>query len=517
MEKTRRALRLFAVMAILVGVLVPAVAASATDEVRYECGDSVFDNSNPDHILYGRSVATPVVDGKMIVDLTGMSPAGGEGFTVYWDGHFSFGSAGLADGAIITGSDYKDVICGTEGDDQIKGKKGNDRIYGNGAYTHFDNRTYDAATCETPTPAASGGVQCQLLDGDSIWGNKGNDYLTNGDGLGVADAEWEAAFLAGGIGNDNIIVGRSWGGTPYAKGGPGNDGLYGGTSGDDALFEGNDGDDYFSAFGVQEAVFIGNLGNDFFDGGWDRDNRFYGGGGDDTFVAGSGSENGFFGGPGADKFYNMGDGTDQVADGGPDDDYIEGAQSSDNPLFAFGGAGNDVIVGTSDEDCLWGDYATTIAELDGIQSGSSNGGGCADGSDWAGIDNVPDGYFGGVGPAQVSGNDTIWGMDDNDEIHGGPGDDHLYGNFPQTLHPNQGLDAFDGYDDALFGDDGNDDLFGGYESGVCESDGAPGGAPFNNDGDWADGGGNFVAGDNSHGFWVNNVDLSIEHQFDTCA
>ena len=191
MSRTRRLVRLFAVVAILAGVLVPAAAASAQID-DYECWGETWQATNPDHILYGRSVAGqatapgPYGSTKMVVDLRGMTPVSANGFYVIWDGYFTPGTNGV----IIYGSSSNDTICGTgpqeyggpegAGQDWIWGFQGNDRIFGFGATEGYSTQTVTVGTT-TFTPGSD--------LGDHLAGGKGHDFISTGwDGVGLAPA-----------------------------------------------------------------------------------------------------------------------------------------------------------------------------------------------------------------------------------------------------------------------------------------------------------------------------------------
>ena len=84
-------------------------------------------------------------------------------------------------------------------------------------------------------------------DGDTVWGDGGNDRL---DGGGGND------FLFGGLGNDTMTGGQ---GDDVVHGDEGNDTIYGG-DGVDTIF-GGDGNDYIEG-GRGDDVIMGGLGND---------------------------------------------------------------------------------------------------------------------------------------------------------------------------------------------------------------------------------------------------------------
>lgn len=477
--------RLFAVMAMVAAMLVPAAVASAGGGGgidTHECAEDHYDSTNPQHYLYGRTQGTPVVDGKMQVDLS----AWGTGAVVFWDQHFSTGS----DGVVIVGTNFADVICGTTGSDEIRGLQGNDRIFGNGSGDGVEPN-YD--------PLIPG-------SGDRLFGSKGHDFVTPGDGTGLDDmVDDSAALIGGGRGDDLLYAGPGWRGT-LVRGGEGDDEIFGDDAccPDDQVLRGGDGDDVIHAGRGARTQVFGGAGNDILNAG-DADRQdisgnkgddiltaargdyqnLYGGEGDDVLVAGPYNSQGLFGGLGNDTISGLGGGGhNHVADGGPGDDTITGDPGAVYGFHAFGGAGDDSVFGGPEADDLFGDYASAPGQVVGIV-----------------LRDFAPAYF---IDAAATGADHLEGGLNEDDVYGGPGDDTLYGNTPKTTNPNIGLDLSDGVRDDLFGDDGDDTLFAnGFAAGCADSD-------------FADGGANFAAGDSSWGLAVGDT-LNVENHSDTAA
>ncbi|KEJ88970.1 Hint domain-containing protein [Sulfitobacter donghicola] len=188
----------------------------------------------------------------------------------------------------IGGGNGDDTLSGGDGNDGIGGGDGNDLIYGDGG-------------------------------DDGIGGGGGDDLIFGGagdDGIG------------GDAGNDTIYAGD------------GNDG-FGGGDGNDLLF-GGDGNDGIG----------GDAGNDTLDGGAGNDNMG-GGTGDDSLFGGSGNDN------------IGGDSGDDTVDGGTGDDVIAGGTGND---LLVGGSGNDVF------EYEVGDGSDTIADFNTGNSGTLDDG-----------------------------------------------------------------------------------------------------------------------------------------------
>src|SRR5579883_1848298 len=143
-----------------------------------------------------------------------------------------------------------------------------------------------------------------------------------------------------------------------------------------------------------------------------------------------------FGGAGNDLIF--GGGGNDALDGGAGNDYVDGGAGDDT---VHGGADNDIVRGGSGNDIVHGD-----AGIDQVYGDDGNDKLFGDSGDSSG-NQAGQRLFGGAG------NDTLYAYapsttPDNktgDEMHGGPGDDVLWGNVRNDL---------------LFGDDGNDTIYG---------------------------------------------------------
>jgi Ca2+-binding RTX toxin-like protein len=156
----------------------------------------------------------------------------------------------------------------------------------------------------TNTVAAGGGNDTVVLSAgynNVVDGGSGNDVLFFQDNFGQSSAH-------GGSGNDRITMsgGEGWNSFLFAKGGSGNDTIFGG-SGNDTLFGGTHqdalrggwGDDFLSGDAGND-VLSGGLGNDHLYGGTGCD-RLSGSGGQDWIDGGLGNDI-LFGGRLADTF-----------------------------------------------------------------------------------------------------------------------------------------------------------------------------------------------------------------------
>jgi Ca2+-binding RTX toxin-like protein len=134
-------------------------------------------------------------------------------------------------------------------------------------------------------------------------------------------------------------------------------------------------------------------------------------------------------------------------DGGGGNDTIDGGLGSDT---VHGGAGNDTIIGTADgvADVYDGDggndtisYAALTTGSDiSVNLGSAGLGGATGASIGSDAVNNFENITSGAG------NDSLFGSNANNIIHGGDGNDNIVGN---------------GGSDTLFGDNGNDTINGG--------------------------------------------------------
>lgn len=136
-----------------------------------------------------------------------------------------------------------------------------------------------------------------------------------------------------------------------------------------------------------------------------------------------------------------------------------------------GTAGNDCIIGTSNNDTINGlggdDYIIAGAGQDTITGGDGNDTIIAgDGDDVIDGGNGNDRIFGGVGQDRITagtGNDFVIGGDGDDIISGGDGDDMIFGNQGQdVIHGDNNNDHIEGGpgDNRIYGDAGDDELIG---------------------------------------------------------
>ena len=173
--------------------------------------------------------------------------------------------------------------------------------------------------------------------------------------------------------------------------------------------------------GLRKIVFYGGDGNDWFKNDTAVPVEAWGGLGDDTLVGGSGN------------------------------DWLEGQAGNDT---LFGGAGNDRLYGWTGDDNLNGgdgdDYIHGWEGADIIFGGNGN-----------------DSLWGGLGNDQICGdadNDHIEGQEGDDRLWGGAGDDKLFGwTGNDMIAGGSGDDYLSGWDgdDTLHGEDGRDTLDGG--------------------------------------------------------
>ncbi len=279
------------------------------------------------------------------------------------------------------------------------------------------------------------------MDRDWIYGGDGQDYIYSG-GNPLDDAE--ELYGEGGL---DIIYGgwgiqSIWGGDDrdLISGGAGDDTIYGG-GGTNVLF----GDEWVSQNPyTQHSPYVWGT---FYDGAdtvytGDDGSQAWGGGGNDTLIGGASNDE-LWGGDGTDYIYGYGG-----------DDTLVGMNGVD---YIWGGIGNDVIDGGDDGDFLYG------------EAGNDTIGGGA-GDDYieggAGCDNLygdggEDEIHGGTGDDVIRGgddNDELYGGDGDDAIDGGAGDDVLDGGYGQDYLHSGGNANDGGWGDILVGGDGDDIL-----------------------------------------------------------
>lgn len=287
-----------------------------------------------------------------------------------------------------------------------------------------------------------------------IFGLEGDDAI-----VGAENIDW----LMGGLGNDRIVgcyaLPANFDAGDHIWGEEGSDAIYG-NDGDDEIC-GGPGDDVLD-FNVPSALDPNHEFPDFLGfglyGGMGTD-RIWGGDGDDGTNADDGPEtamwefsnwptlyaveNFAYGGPGNDGMVG-GWGVDYMW-GDDDNDYIVCRLGKD---VVFGGAHRDIIFGEGASDTLRGGagnddlYGDTSSELFS-QFGNP------------------------TGEVQAYGPDIIFGEADADTIYGNSGADSLYGG--------AGADSIYGYagNDVMCGGDGEDSLFGENDDDTMSGDAGP--------------------------------------------
>ncbi len=421
-----------------------------------------------------------------------VSADGGEGRDV-------LDASAFTQGAVLFGGAGNDVLVGGSGDDDLFGQAGADVLTGGLGSDILDG----GADADVLVDAADADL---TLTADSLTGIGGDDV-----------AGIERAELTGGDGN-NIIDATNFTGVVVLRGGGGNDELIG-TAFNDTIFGGAGGDTMFGLAGADllngeddRDSITGGLGNDQLNGGNDNDEfAWFSGDGSDGLAAGLGvdvlqvtghatdgdmfrvTSNGgsgarlqesalltsivnfidveslvVEGGGGADSFtvaMNAGSRRPgEITFGGGDGDDMLNASATSVPIFAFGDAGDDELIGGRGADTLQG------GEGGDVLMGNS-------------------------------GADVLNGNAGDDVISGGAGDDLLNGGDDDDM-----LDGGSGRD-AIAGFAGDDVIVGGIDTDTLAG-GSGGGADVNANDQFPDA----VAGEINEAFifanlpnWINDV------------
>ena len=295
-------------------------------------------------------------------------------------------------------------------------------------------------------------------DGDFV-DNLDSQTNTNDDSI-VAGAGDDTIY--GGLGNDTIEADE---GNDEVFGGDGADSIFG-FEGSDTV-DGGAGDDFINTrtspgTGLPDQGYADTSGSGLsYPGDTDPNNdrdSVLGGDGNDTILTGDDNDT-IFGGTGADS-----------VDAGFDDDSIAGEAGNDT---LEGNDGNDTVDGGADDDLIYGDVSPSNPDYPIYAAYELPN----DGTDDL-PDNNADSLSGGTG------NDTIYGQDDDDTLLGGDGNDVLDGGLDNdsllgeagtdSLVGGHGDDVLDGGadNDTLFGGDGSDTLLGGTGDDVLDGDNA---------------------------------------------
>ncbi|MCZ8182170.1 MAG: hypothetical protein O9322_04300 [Beijerinckiaceae bacterium] len=348
------------------------------------------------------------------------------------------------------------------------------------------------------------------LDGDNVIdGGAGHDWIETGDGNNRVDGGRGRDFIVTGSGDDRIDGGEgsdtlyAGAGADQVSGGRGNDEIDG-EDGDDAI-DGGDGDDTINGGDGRDNV-AGGAGDDSVDG-WTGDDVVSGGDGDDSVFGDDGDDivrgdagNDWIMGEAGDDMLEGGSGDDFLI-GGTGDDRIEGGDGNDAILVRIedgfdshidGGAGTDTLAIASDDPQTWFSVTLDGDQIREITLSSANYFTDAILTDAQGNRNVqgvehfhleqfgwPDGtldfsttmtaisvdldvrFERMVVLGEATGFSAIAGFRD---VIGGSGDDTLVGDQQDNeIAGNSGNDRIDGDggDDRLSGGRGNDEILGG--------------------------------------------------------
>lgn len=458
-------------------------------------------------------------------------------------------ASAVTQGVVLFGGAGDDTLRGGRGGDGLFGQEGADVLtggLGDDILNGGANADVLAETADTDLTLAVGSDEdlAPDLDEDLI-----EQTVTVLSGLGTDSiAEIERAELSGGDGN-NVIDATSFTAAVVLRGGGGADELIG-TAFNDTIFGGSGNDSMSGLAGAD--VLNGDADNDSLTGG-QGDDQLNGGIGNDDFVWLNGdNSDAISGGLGADALQvsgheTLGDvfqltssgsgarfsrtnlvpfslnfstveflvvegggGNDsftvtlvagaarpsEISFGGGDGRDSLDASATSLPVFAFGDAGNDTLIGGRGADSLQGgaddDMLTGNSGADDLHGGDGidaiDGG---SGRDFAAGDDGDDVIRGGADQDTLEGNDgedIIHGDGGDDCIRGGDGNDELFGDAGNDLMnggndddlldggaDNDGLSGFAGNDrlrggtgaDILVGGAGEDDLDGGSGRDIC--------------------------------------------------
>ncbi len=413
------------------------------DQLLGDDGDNRMRPRGGDDIVDGRGGFDTVdysagVTGGVTVDLAAGTATGGGGNDTLTSIEAVIGS-GFGD--TLLGSTAANRLEGGGGDDLLGGRGGQDTFDGGAG---FDYVSYSAATASVTANLATGqatvvGNTSTLISIEAFYGGTGADLITGDAGANLLRGNGGDDTIDGGAGNDTVDYAAAPDGVfasvadGVASGGDGKDVLSGletvyGSEHDDVL-EGDAGANLLRGRG----------GNDVLRGG-DGGDTLRGDAGNDTLEGGDNSlwfdiDIADYQFVGSGVTVNLSTG---VADAGPDGiDTLVGMEG------AFGGAGNDLLVGDGGylnffrgglgDDTIQGGDGIDIVDY---QFGSPTGG--------VTVNLAAGTATGGAGNDQLSGIEAVRGTGFADLLIGGDGDDTLRGNAgDDTLRGGGGQDSAD--------------------------------------------------------------------------
>ena len=276
------------------------------------------------------------------------------------DGHDAIGAVG--DGQAAYGDAGNDVIHIVGDNNYASGGTGNDHLTVDGqgnVALGGDGDDVLIAQGEYNSIKGDGGDDVIFVEGNNnqLHGGAGNDAIIleggnssvfAGDGNDVIGAVGSGNFVDGGDGDDTVNVSGTY---VTATGGTGNDTIH--VDGSNNQLHGGSGDDTMTLSGGNSSLFAGD-GNDVLVSNG-AGNYLFGGTGNDVLVGGEGSET---------YVFNLGDGSDAIADlGGSDILQINGNPADWGELEIQATKGDDgsfLNLMFSEGDTQWGDVTIDL-------------------------------------------------------------------------------------------------------------------------------------------------------------
>ncbi len=321
----------------------------------------------------------------------------------------------------------------------------------------------------------------------SVNSGAGADHVVTGGGADAINGDLDDDSLDGGLGNDNLIGGGGGDVLTYASH-TANVTVNLGSNQQSAQTTGN-GQSGENDTVLQFEHMLGGQGNDTLTGDG-NDNFISGGLGSDTIASGGGSD--YVG-----YWERADDVTVQLGQGAPGTGGATAGGESDvigtDIQNAMGGTGDDLLIGNSSANALWGGWSAGAAGVDGDDVLRGKGGAdflwgdegndTADYSDKTSLQPVTATLDGTANDGTAGESDQIY--TDVESVTGGAGNDNLTGSAgPNTLRGNGGDDTItaSGGDDVLDGGTGADALNGGTGIDAADYSARTGDLSIDNDG-----------------------------------